>query len=169
MFSKSQKHAVDGLILKCEYIRNTPPSLSLVNGENDHFLNDNSREDSAISLKDSYLDIDFNVTHRAGAHNRYIDGDPIRLVNVSRIALFNKNRLTSSSRKEKEEIDKAHLICLLHKLISSSRDSNDFSVGFHRSNGFRERELTNNKTTEGNYLVRIYLKDVFGFPENQDN
>ena len=31
----------------------------------------------------------------------------------------------------------------------------------------RERELTDNKTTKGNYHVRIYLKDVFGFAEIQ--
>ena len=29
--------------------------------------------------------------------------------------------------------------------------------------------MTNNKTTEGNNHVRIYLKDVFGFAEQQDN
>ena len=57
----------------------------------------------------------------------------------------------------------------MHKLKSSSRDSDDLSIGFHRSNAIRERELTNNKTTKGNYHVRIYLKDVFGFAERQDN
>ena len=56
----------------------------------------------------------------------------------------------------------------MHKLISSSRDSDDLSIGFHRSNGVRERELTNNKQTEGNYHVRIYLSDIFGFCEHQD-
>ena len=43
------------------------------------------------------------------------DGDQIRLVNPGPIALFNKYRLTSSSGKEIEEIDKAHVICLLRK------------------------------------------------------
>ena len=57
----------------------------------------------------------------------------------------------------------------MHKLISSNRDSNDLSIGSHQSNGVRERELTNNKTTKGNYHVRLYLKDVFGFAEQQDN
>ena len=57
----------------------------------------------------------------------------------------------------------------MHKLISSSRDSDELSIGFHRSNGTRESELTNNKTTKYNYNVRNYLKDKFGFVEHQDN
>ena len=169
MFNLSQKHIVDRPILKCDYIRYTPPSLNLVNGENNQIFIDIPREDSAISLKDSYLELDFNVTHRAGAHARYINGDHIRLVNLGPVALFNKYRLSSSSGKEIEEIDNAHVICLTHKLISSSRDSDDLSIGFHRSNEVRERELTDIKTTKGNYHVRIYLADIFGFAEHHDN
>ena len=95
-------------------------------------------------MKDSYQELDFNVTHRAGAHARYADGDHIGLVNLGPIALFNKYRLTSSSGKEIEEIDNAQVVCLMHKLISSNRDSEDSSIGFHRSNAVREKELTNN-------------------------
>ena len=115
-------------------------------------------------MKDSYLELDFNVTHRAGAHAQYVDDNHIRLVNLGPIALFNKYRLTSSSGREIEEIDNAHVICLMHKLISSSRDSDDLSIGFHRSNGVRERELNNNKTTEGNYHVRNSDNHVISHP-----
>ena len=90
-------------------------------------------------MKDSYLELDFNVNHRAGA---YVDGDYLTIINLGPIALFNINRLTSSSGKEIEELDKAHVICLLHKLILSSRDSDDLSIGFPRSIDARERELT---------------------------
>ena len=57
----------------------------------------------------------------------------------------------------------------MYNLISSSRDSDDLSIGFHRSNETREREMTNNKTTGGNYHVRVYSKGFFGFGEYQDN
>ena len=116
---------------------------------------DIARKDTLISLKDSYLEIDFNVTHRAGAPDRYIDKDPIRLVNLGPVALFNKYRITSSSGKEREEIDKAHVICLMHKIISSSREGDHLSVGFHRSNEVGAKELTKNITIKGNYHVRI--------------
>ena len=78
-----------------------------------NFLIDIPREDIAISFKVSYLELDFNVTHRAGAHTQYADGDHIPLVNFGPIAFFTKYRLTSSSGKEKEEIDIAHVICSL--------------------------------------------------------
>ena len=70
---------------------------------------------------------------------------------------------------EIEEIDNAHVICSLHKLISSSRNSDDLSIGFQRSIEARERELTINERTKGNYHVGIYLEDIFGFAEYQDN
>ena len=89
MFNLSQKYAVDRPILKCDFTRYTPPSLNIVNGENNQIFVDVPREDSASSLKDSYLEIDFNVTDRAGAHGRYVDNDHIRLVHLGPIALFN--------------------------------------------------------------------------------
>ena len=65
------------------------------------------------SLSVSYIELDFSVTHRASAHARYADSDHIRLVNLGSTALFEKYRLTSSSVKEIEEIDIAHVMCLL--------------------------------------------------------
>ena len=62
-FRLSQKLAVDRPILKCDCIRYTPASLNLMNGENNQAFIDIPREDSAISLKDSYLALDFIVTH----------------------------------------------------------------------------------------------------------
>ena len=97
MFKLSQKHIVDRPILICDFIRYTPPSLNLVKGENNQIFNDIPRQDTAISLKDSYLELDFNVTYEAGAHARYADGEHIRLVNLGPIALFKNYRLTSSS------------------------------------------------------------------------
>ena len=61
------------------------------------------REDKAISIKDSYLELDFNVTHRAGAHAQYTDYDHIILVILGPIVLFKKYRITSSSGKEKRK------------------------------------------------------------------
>ena len=120
-------------------------------------------------MEDSYLELDFKVTLRAGAHARYVDNDHIKLVNLGPIALFIKYRLTSSSGEEIEEIDEAHVILLMYKLIPSSRDSDKLSIGFHRSNEVRERELTNNKQTKGNYHVRTYSIDFFGFAQHHAN
>ena len=70
MFNLSEKYVVDIPNLKFEYIRFTQPSLNLVKGENIQFFIDIPMQDSAFSLKDSYIEFDFNVTHRAVAHGR---------------------------------------------------------------------------------------------------
>ena len=56
----------------------------------------------------------------------------------------------------------------MHTLISSSKDSDDLSIGLHRSIEAQERGLTKNKT-KGIYHVRIYLQDVFGLAQYQEN
>ena len=149
MFNLSQKSAVDRSFLKCDFISYTPTSLNLVNGERNQIFVDIPGEDSALSLRNCYLDLDFSVTHRAGAQARYADGDHIRGVNLGPLAIFNEYRLTNSSGKEIEEIGNAHVFCLMRKKIPSIRDSVDLSIGFRRSTGVRVRELTDNKTTQG--------------------
>ena len=79
MFNLSQKIAVDGPILKCDYIRYTPPSFNRVNGENIQVFIDIPKVEIANSLIDSNLELDFSVTHRAGAHAPYADGDHIKI------------------------------------------------------------------------------------------
>ena len=56
----------------------------------------------------------------------------------------------------------------MYKLLTSSKDSDDLSIGFDRSRDRRKRELTNNKKNKGKYHIRIYLKDIFGFAEHQE-
>ena len=55
----------------------------------------------------------------------------------------------------------------MYKLLTSSRGSDDLSIGFDRDRNRRQRELSNNKSQKGKCHVRIYLKDVFGFAEYQ--
>ena len=169
MFNISHKYAVDRPILKREYIRYTPPSLNLViGGINQNFI-DIPREDSAISLKDSYIELDFNVFHENGAQVQYAEGDHIKLVNLGPFAFFDKYRFTNSSGKEIEETDNSHVICLMYNFLSSSRDSDGLSKGFDRSFEAGEAELTNDKTNKGYYHGRNFLKDVFGLAEYRDN
>ena len=169
MFNLSQENSVDRPILKCDYFRYTPPSLNLVNGEIIQFFIDIPTEDSASSMKDSYIELNFIVPHIAGAHARCADVDHMRLINLGPISLLNKYRLTSFSGKEIEEIDNALVFCLRYILTSSSRDGDDLSIGFLRSNDARERELTIIKTTKRSHLVKTILKGSFNFAEHQDN
>ena len=89
---------------------------------------------------------------------------------ISKIgSFFNKYRLTSYSGKEIEEIDNGFVICSMYKKISSSKCSENLSIGFHGNITTRTRESNNKKETKGNYHVRNSLRHVFGFPEDQEN
>ena len=97
-----------------------------------------------------------------------MDASGISLVNLGPIALFSKYKLTTSSGKHLEEISHAHIVSLMYKLLTSSKDSDDLSIGFNRSRDKRKRELTNNKNIKCKYHIRFYLKDIFGFAEYQE-
>ena len=167
MFKLSEKYSVNRDILKCDYIRYSPSEISTINTAKSQVYINIPREDSVISLLNSYLELNFDVLH-AATNSRYVDGNDISLVNLGPISLFSNYKLTTSSGKHLENIDHAHIVSLMYKLLTSSKGSDDLSIGFDRDRGRRQRELTNNKTQKGKYHVRIYLKDVFGFAEYQE-
>ena len=167
MFKLSEKYSINRDILKCEYIRYSPSEISTINTANSQIYINIPREDSVVSLLNSYLELNFDVLH-AATNNRYVDGNDIRLVNLGPIALFSNYKLTTISGKDIENIDHAHIVSLMYKLLTSSRGSDDLSIGFDRDRNRRQRELTSIKSQKGKYHVRIYLKDVSGFAEYQE-
>ena len=118
-------------------------------------------------MLNSYLELNFDVLH-AATNNRYVDADDIWLINIAAIALFSSFKLTTSSGKQLENIDHAHIVLLMYKLLTLRGGSDGLSIGFDRDRNRRKRELTNNKNIKGKYHMRIYLKDIFGFTQHQD-
>ena len=118
-------------------------------------------------MLNSYLDLSFEVIEKDD-NSRYANGNDIRLVNLGPIALFSHFKLTTSSGKHLEDISHAHIVSLMYKLITSSKDSNDLSIGFDHSRNRRRDELALNKNIKGKYHVKIMLKDAFGFAEHQE-
>ena len=167
MFKLSENCEIDRRILKCDYIRYSPAEISTINTANSQIYINIPREDSVISLLNSYIELNFDVLHAAN-NNRYVDDNDIRLVNLGPIALFSNYKLTTSSGKHLEEISHAHIVRLMYKLLTSSKDSDDLSICFDRNCGRRKNELTNNKNIKGKYHITIYLKDIFGFAEHQE-
>ena len=166
MFKLNEKYEINRDILKCDYIRYSPSEISTINTANSQVYINIPREDSVISLLNSYLELIFDVL-RADNSTRYLDGNDIRLVNLGPIALFSNYKLTTSSGKHLENIDRAHIVSLMYKLLTSSKGSDDLSIGFDRDRTRRRNELTNKKNVKGKYHVRIYLKDIFGYAEYQ--
>ena len=167
LFKVSEKYELNRNNLKCDYIRYSPFEISTISTLNSQVYIKIPREGSVFSLLNSYLDLNFDVLH-AATNNRYADGNDIRLVNLGPVALFSKYKLTTSSGKHLENIDHAHIVSVMYKLLTSSRRSDDLSTGLDRDRGRRQRESTNNKCHKGKYHVRIHLKDIFGFAEYQE-
>ena len=166
MLKLSENYEIDRRILKCDYKRYSPAEILTKSTANSQIYINIPREDSVISLLNSYLELNFDVL-QAATNNRYVDANDIRLVNLGPIALFSNYKLTTSSGKQLEEISYAHIVSLMYKLLTSSEDSHDLSIGFDRNRGRRKNELSNNKTFKGEYHIGIYLEDIFGFAEYQ--
>ena len=167
MFKLNENFEVDRRILKCDYIRYSPAETSTMNTPNSQIYINIPREDSVISLLNSYFDLNFEVIKKAD-DNRHGNGNDIKLVNLGRIALFTNFKLTTSSGKHLEDISHAHLVSLMDKLITSSKGSDDLSIGFDRSSARRREEITTNKNVKSRFHLRNMMKDVFGFGEGQE-
>ena len=154
MFKLSGKYEIDRRILKCDYIRYSPSEISTINTPKSQIYIIITREDSVISLLNSYLVLNFDVL-QAATGSRYADGADIRLVNLALIALFIVYKLTTSSGKLLEEINHAHIVSLMYKLKSSSKKSDDLSVGFDRNRDGGKRESTNKKILKVNITLDI--------------
>ena len=112
MFKLSEIYEIDRRILKFDYIRYSPAEISTINTANSQIYINIPREDSVISLLNSYLELNFDVL-RADNSNRYVDANDIRLVNLGPIALFSNYKLTSLSGNHLEEISHAHIVTLM--------------------------------------------------------
>ena len=111
--------------------------------------------------------MNFEVIKNAGI-SRHANGNDIRLVVLGAIALFSTSELVTSSGKHLVKTSHAHIVFLMYKLITSAKNSVDFSIGFDGDQHKRRDELTNNKCIKGKYHLRIMLKEVFGFAEHQE-
>ena len=83
------------------------------------------------NLLNSYLELNFDVID-AATNNRYADDNDIKLVNLGPIASFSKYKLTTNSAKYLEDINHAHIVSSMYKLLTSARGSDDLSIGFDR-------------------------------------
>ena len=136
LFELNENFDVDRRILKSDYIRFSPAETSTINTPNNQIYIIKPSEDSVSSLLFSYFDSNFKVIKELDS-SRYANGYIIRLVNLGPIALFSNFILTTSSGTHLGDINHAQLVSLMYKVITSSKDNDDTSIGFHRSRNKR--------------------------------
>ena len=79
------------------------------------------------------------------------------------MAYLSTSKLTTSSGKHFGDNSHAHIVSLMYKLMTSSKDSYDLSVGFDRSRNRRRDELAQNKNKKDKHHLRIMLRDALCF------
>ena len=167
MSKLNEKYEVIRTNLKCDYFRYPPSEINTINTVTPQIPINIPSEGSVFSLLKSYFVLNIDVLH-AASNDIYADKKDIGLINLRPIALFSCYKLKTSSGKHLEVRSHAHCISLLYKLIGSAKYTDDLSIVFDRDGNRRQREILNNKNIKGNYHVRIMLRDVFGFPEHQE-
>ena len=65
MFKLNDKYEINRNITKCDYIRYSPSEVSTINTANSQVYINIPREDSVVSLLNSYLELNFDVLHAA--------------------------------------------------------------------------------------------------------
>ena len=165
MFSLKNKYTLEKPIHKIDFIKYSPSSLATINNTNSNTTISFPREDAYICLQNSFISLEFEVLKNN--NTRFADGDEIGLVNFGPISLFSEAKLTTSSGKHLEKVDNLHLISLMYKLLTSTKSTSQFMYGFEESLSVRRQELTNNKNEKGTFFVRIKLKDLFGFADQE--
>ena len=139
--------------------------MATINNTNSNTTISFPREDAYICLQNSFISLEFEVLKNN--NTRYADGDEIGLVNFGPISLFSEAKLTISSGKHLEKVDNLHLISLMYKLLTSTKSTSQLMYGFEENLSVRRQELTNNKNEKGTFFVRIKLKDLFGFADQE--
>ena len=167
MFKLNENYEVERRIPKCDCIRYSPAETSTISIPISQIKINVPREDSVLSLLNSYLDLGFEVIKKA-ENSRYANGNDIILINLGRIAQLSTFKLTTSSEKHLEDLSHAHIVSLLYKILSSSKDSDVSSRGFDRSRNRRREELTQIKNIKCKYHLKIMLREVFGFTEHHE-
>ena len=165
MFSLKSKYTIEKPIQKIDFIKYSPSTLATVNNANSNISISLPREDAYICLQNSYISLEFEVLKND--NTRYTNGDEKSLVNFGPVALFSEAKLTTSSGKHLENVDNLHPISLMYKLLTSTQQTSQLMYGFEESTTIRRQELTNNKNEKGTFFVRIKLKDLFGFADEE--
>ena len=143
MFSLKNKYTLEKPIHKIDFIKYSPSSLATVNNANSNISVSLPREDAYICLQNSYISLEFEVLKND--NTRYNNGDEISLVNFGPVALFSEAKLTTSSGKHLEKVDKLHPISLLYKLLTSTYQTSQLLYGFEETVTIRRKK----KQTKG--------------------
>ena len=148
-------------IHKSKIIKYKPNNLATMNTVNTNINIILNREDIHLNLRDSYLEIEFVVSHDAGGV--FANDANIRFVNYGIMALFSSVKLETSGGRTIGYIEHCHLNLLMYKLLTSTDDG--YESGFVRNIDNRNSQLKGDHVAaeRSHMYMMIKMGDLFGF------
>ena len=141
-----------------KYKPNNLATMDTVNTNINIILN---REENHLSLRDSYIEIEFVVLDDAGGV--FANDANIRLFNYGLIALFSPVKLETSGGRTIEYVDHCHPNLLMYRLLTSTDDES--GSRFVRNQGNTDSQLKGDHIAaeRGHMYMMIKMSDLFGF------
>ena len=115
-----------------------------------------------VSQREIFFDITFNY------QVRFATVTDIRLLHLGTFALFSECKFNASGPKFFENIDHACIMCLMFKLLTTSKLGHVLPNEFDRDSARLLNELMN-KTARENVQPKFLSRGVFGCAENKEN
>ena len=139
MFKLNEIYEVDRKNLKCDYLRYSPAEISTINTPDSQTFINTPKKDSVFSLLSIFFEKKFGIIKKTDNSRCAANGNDMRLVNLGPIGFLNNFKLTTSSGKHLEDISHSHIACLMYKVITASKSTDDMPIGFDSSRGRRKR------------------------------
>ena len=141
-----------------KYKSNHLATMNMVNTDNKIILN---REENNLNIHDSYLEIEFVVSDKAGGVFANISN--IRLANYNMMALFSSVKLETSGGRTIDYIGHCHPNLLMYKLLTSTDDEYE-SVFFRNPYNTDSQLKGDHAAAERDHMYMMpKMSDPFGF------
>ena len=160
-FNLDTSYGYNNDIHKSKILKYKPNNLATMNTVNTNINIIFNREENHLSLRDSYLEIEFVVSD--DADGVFANDANIRLVNYVLLVLFSSVKLETSGGRTTEYIDHCHPNLLMYKLLTSTFD--EYESGFVTDQGNRDSQLKVDHISaqRGHMYMMIKMNDLFDF------
>ena len=108
MFNIKKQQNIVKRILQIGNFRYSCSSYATINKNNSDFETNIPREVNYISLQNTYISLQFNVTHNVAANTQYANNNATFLLSLGPNALFSEAKFTTISNKHLENAENCH-------------------------------------------------------------
>ena len=138
-------------------------SLTTINNSKSKIDENIPLEYSYLTLQNTNIFIDFEVTYNVIANTQHAIGDEVCFEKLKPIALFSDAKLATSSNKHLEKLQSLYALNLLHMFLPPSASTAELFFDLDNIITHRRQETTTNKQdlAKGSFYNGIRIFDFF--------